>query len=33
MDLDGYPCIISDTAGLRTGSADPIEVEGMARAK
>jgi tRNA modification GTPase len=33
MDLGGIPCIISDTAGLRAGSDDPIEVEGMRRAR
>ena len=33
MDLGGIPCIISDTAGLRAGSSDPIEVEGMLRAR
>ena len=33
MDLGGIPCIISDTAGLRSGSSDMIEVEGMRRAR
>jgi tRNA U34 5-carboxymethylaminomethyl modifying GTPase MnmE/TrmE len=33
MDLEGYPCIVSDTAGLRFDSQDPIEIEGMNRAR
>ena len=33
MDLGGIPCIISDTAGLRSNSVDMIEVEGMRRAR
>ena len=33
MDLGGYRCIISDTAGLRTESIDMIELEGMRRAR
>lgn len=33
MDLGGIPCIISDTAGLRADSNDPIEQEGMRRAR
>ena len=33
MDLGGIPCIISDTAGLRVDSVDPIEQEGIKRAK
>jgi len=33
MDLGGIPCIVSDTAGLRTETNDPIEMEGMKRAK
>jgi tRNA modification GTPase len=32
LDLDGYVVILSDTAGLRD-SADPIEQEGMRRAR
>ena len=32
LDLDGYPVIIADTAGLRA-STDPIENEGIKRAK
>ena len=33
MDLGGVPCIISDTAGLRSHSDDVIEIEGMKRAR
>lgn len=33
MDLGGVSCIISDTAGLREYSDDPIEIEGMTRAR
>jgi tRNA modification GTPase len=33
MELGGIPCIVSDTAGLRENSHDPIEKEGMKRAK
>ena len=32
LDLGGIPCTISDTAGLRSYSNDPIELEGMKRA-
>jgi tRNA modification GTPase len=32
LDLGGYPVIVADTAGLRTGG-DVIEVEGMRRAR
>ena len=32
IDLNGYPVIFSDTAGIR-GSLDPIEIEGIIRAK
>jgi tRNA modification GTPase len=32
IDIDGVPMTIVDTAGLRAGSSDPIEAEGMARA-
>ena len=33
LDLDGISCILSDTAGLREFTTDPIEEEGMIRAK
>jgi tRNA modification GTPase len=33
MDLGGIPCVISDTAGLRSNSEDAIELEGMRRAR
>lgn len=33
LDLGGIPVILTDTAGLRTGSADPIEQLGMERAQ
>ena len=35
MDLQGIPCIIRDTAGLRPeeGTIDEIEKEGMRRAR
>jgi tRNA modification GTPase len=32
LDLGGYPAIVADTAGLRE-SADPVEQEGIARAR
>jgi len=32
LDLSGYPVVLTDTAGLRD-SADPIEVEGIRRAR
>ena len=32
LDIGGYPIILADTAGLRGGSDDVIEKEGMARA-
>ncbi|QQS14891.1 MAG: tRNA uridine-5-carboxymethylaminomethyl(34) synthesis GTPase MnmE [Rhodospirillales bacterium] len=32
LDLDGYPVILADTAGLRD-SADPVELEGVRRAR
>ena len=32
LDLEGYPVILADTAGLRA-PADPIEAEGIARAR
>jgi tRNA modification GTPase len=32
IDLDGYPVVLADTAGLRD-SADPIEEEGLRRAR
>jgi len=32
IDLDGYPVVFADTAGLRD-SADPIEAEGLRRAR
>ena len=32
LDIGGYPIILADTAGLRGGSDDVIEMEGMARA-
>lgn len=32
LDIGGYPIIISDTAGLRQGSSDVIENEGIKRA-
>lgn len=33
MDLGGISCTICDTAGLRQESGDPIEREGMRRAR
>jgi tRNA U34 5-carboxymethylaminomethyl modifying GTPase MnmE/TrmE len=33
LDLNGVPCTVSDTAGLRLDSSDPIEQEGMRRAR
>lgn len=33
MDIEGISCIIRDTAGLRSNSSDPIELEGMKRAR
>lgn len=33
MDLNGISCIFCDTAGLRELTSDPIELEGMKRAK
>jgi tRNA modification GTPase len=33
LDLDGYPVTLIDTAGLRERSDDPIEQEGMRRAR
>lgn len=33
LDLAGVPCIVSDTAGLRSDSSDLIELEGMNRAR
>ena len=33
MDLNGVACIVSDTAGLRELTADPIEQEGIKRAR
>jgi tRNA modification GTPase len=32
VDLDGVPMTLVDTAGIRVGAADPVEVEGIARA-
>jgi tRNA modification GTPase len=32
IDVDGVPMTIVDTAGVRTAAADPIEIEGIARA-
>jgi tRNA modification GTPase len=32
VDVNGVPVTFVDTAGLRAGSNDPIEIEGMARA-
>jgi tRNA modification GTPase len=31
VDLEGFPVILTDTAGLRAASADPIEEEGVRR--
>lgn len=33
LDVDGMPVIVSDTAGLRDETHDPIEIEGMRRAR
>ena len=33
MDINGIPCIVRDTAGLRSDTADPIEQEGIRRAR
>jgi tRNA modification GTPase len=33
LDLGGISCILCDTAGLRESSDDPIEQEGMRRAR
>ena len=33
LELAGVPCIVSDTAGLRSDSSDLIEMEGMRRAR
>ena len=33
LDLGGVPCLVSDTAGLRDESDDPIEREGIRRAR
>lgn len=33
MDFNGLPVIVSDTAGLRDATDDPIEIEGMRRAR
>ncbi|SCU85306.1 LAMI_0C10792g1_1 [Lachancea mirantina] len=33
LDIDGYKVVICDTAGIRDGSKDVIEVEGIKRAK
>jgi tRNA modification GTPase len=32
VDIDGVPLTLVDTAGIREGAADPVEVEGIARA-
>jgi tRNA modification GTPase len=32
IDVDGVPMTFVDTAGIRTGATDPIEIEGIARA-
>jgi tRNA modification GTPase len=32
IDVDGVPMTVIDTAGIRSGATDPIEVEGIARA-
>ncbi|KAJ2774573.1 mitochondrial splicing system protein [Coemansia nantahalensis] len=32
LDIGGYPVVVRDTAGLRHGSSDAIEMEGMRRA-
>jgi tRNA modification GTPase len=33
LDLDGFPVILMDTAGLREETFDPIEAEGMRRSR
>lgn len=33
LDLAGYPVILADTAGLRDDADDPLEAEGVARAR
>jgi tRNA modification GTPase len=33
MDIDGISCIVRDTAGLRNDTDDPIEQEGIRRAR
>ncbi|CDF38604.1 unnamed protein product [Chondrus crispus] len=33
LDLNGLAVVVSDTAGLRQDTADPIEIEGMKRAR
>ncbi|XP_039294821.1 tRNA modification GTPase GTPBP3, mitochondrial isoform X1 [Nilaparvata lugens] len=33
LDIKGYPVTLCDTAGLRVGSSDTIEIEGMSRAR
>jgi tRNA modification GTPase len=33
MDIGGVSCIVRDTAGLRQGTNDLIELEGIRRAK
>ena len=33
MDLAGVSCVVSDTAGLRDSTDDPIELEGIKRAR
>ena len=32
LNLGGYQVVLSDTAGLRADSQDPIELEGIQRA-
>lgn len=33
LDMDGVPVIVSDTAGLREATDDPVEIEGIRRAR
>lgn len=33
LNLAGVPCIVRDTAGIREGSTDVIELEGMRRSR
>jgi tRNA modification GTPase len=33
MNIGGYPVVIGDTAGIRDGTVDIIEMEGINRAK